>query len=82
MALVAEFTVEPFTEGAPGPHVHAAVAAASAVGLDVDFGPFGSTVEGDDDAVLDAVGRILRAAMGAGASRISVQVTNGKDQNR
>ncbi|MEO7555797.1 MAG: thiamine-binding protein [Acidimicrobiales bacterium] len=80
MALVVEFTVEPFTEGAPGPHVQAAVAAANELGLDVDFGPFGSTVEGDDAHVLDAVDRILRAAMGAGASRISVQITNGKDR--
>ena len=39
-----EFTVEPFVEGAPGPHVTAAVAAADALGATVEFGPFGTTL--------------------------------------
>jgi uncharacterized protein YqgV (UPF0045/DUF77 family) len=76
VALVVEFTVEPFTEGAPGPHVQAAVDAARAAGLGVEFGPFGSTVEGDDTTVLDAVDAILRAAVGAGATRVSMQLTH------
>jgi uncharacterized protein YqgV (UPF0045/DUF77 family) len=75
MALRVEFTVEPFTEGSPGPHVEAAVAAASAHGLDVDFGPFGSSVQGADDTVLAAVDEVVRAAIGAGASRVSLQVS-------
>jgi uncharacterized protein YqgV (UPF0045/DUF77 family) len=75
VALVVEFTVEPFTEGAPGPHVRAAVDAARTAGLAVEFGPFGSTVEGADAEVLDAVDAILRAAVGAGASRVSMQLT-------
>ena len=75
MALRIEFTVEPFRDGAPGPHVQAAVAAARAAGLDVDFGPFGSSVEGDDDQVLTAADAVARAAVGAGATRVSMQIT-------
>ena len=75
MALHVEFTVEPFVEGSPGPHVEAAVSAAAAHGLDVDFGPFGSSVEGNDEAVLAAVDAVARAAMNAGASRLSLQVS-------
>ena len=75
MALRIEFTVEPFRDGTPGPHVHAAVEAASAAGLAVDFGPFGSSVEGDDDRVLAAADSVVRAAMAAGATRVSVQIT-------
>jgi uncharacterized protein YqgV (UPF0045/DUF77 family) len=74
MTLQVEFTVEPFVEGAPGPHVHAAVAAAEAAGLPVEFGPFGTVVSGDDDTVLGAVDAIVRAAIGAGATRVSLQV--------
>jgi uncharacterized protein YqgV (UPF0045/DUF77 family) len=69
-----EFMVEPFTEGAPGAHVLAAVDAASAAGLDVDLGPFGSTAAGDADAVADALAALTRAAFAAGASRLTVHV--------
>ena len=41
--LVVEFTIEPFVEGQPGPHVLSAVAAAEALGAVVEFGPFGSS---------------------------------------
>ena len=75
MALRIEFTVEPFHDGAPGPHVHAAVEAARAAGLAVDFGPFGSSVEGDDDQVLNAADALTRAAIAAGANRVSMQVS-------
>lgn len=74
MALRLEYTVEPFIDGAPGPHVRAALDAAGEPGLRVEFGPFGTTVGGDDDAVLAAAQRILVAALGAGASRVSLQV--------
>jgi len=46
MALVVEFTVEPFVEGSPGPHVQAALDAATSSGLDVEFGPFGTHLSG------------------------------------
>ena len=74
MALLIEFTIEPFVEGDPGPHVRAAVDAPERSGLTVDFGPFGTTVSGDDEAALDAVDRILRAATAAGATRVSLQL--------
>ena len=75
MALVAEFTVEPFEEGSPGPHVRAAVEAAERAGLAVEFGPFGTTMEAeDDDDALDAVDAVLRAAIAAGAAQVSIQV--------
>jgi uncharacterized protein YqgV (UPF0045/DUF77 family) len=74
VALTVEFTIEPFVDGAPGPHVRAAVEAAERSGLAVDFGPFGTTVAGDDEAVLAAVDSILRAAVAAGATRVSLQV--------
>jgi uncharacterized protein YqgV (UPF0045/DUF77 family) len=74
MALRIEFTVEPFVDGSPGPHVHAAVEAARAAGLAVDFGPFGSSVVGDDDLVLTTADAVVRAAIAAGATRVSMQI--------
>jgi uncharacterized protein YqgV (UPF0045/DUF77 family) len=74
VALTVEFTIEPFVPGEPGPHVQAAVEAAERSGLTMDFGPFGTAVTGDDEAVLAAVDRILRAAVAAGATRVSLQV--------
>ena len=75
MSLRVEFTVEPFVPGAPGPHVLAAVDAAAAHGLVVEFGPFGSSGEGPDADVVPAVEAAIRAALEAGASRVSVQVS-------
>ena len=58
VSLEVEFTVEPFVEGAPGPHVQAAVTAAEQSGLAVEFGPFGTSVSGDDeDAASGVAGR-------------------------
>jgi uncharacterized protein YqgV (UPF0045/DUF77 family) len=74
VSLVVEFTVEPFVDGQPGPHVQAAVSAAQGAGLAVDIGPFGTTVSGDDTAVLDAVDAIVRSAVAAGATRVSLQL--------
>jgi uncharacterized protein YqgV (UPF0045/DUF77 family) len=70
-----EFTVEPFRDGAPGPHVRAAIAAATAGGLAADVGPFGTTVDGPAAEAFDAVRALLGAAFAAGATRVSVQVT-------
>ena len=75
MSLRVEFTVEPFVAGAPGPHVLAAVDAAAAHGLSIEFGPFGSSGEGDDTVVVPAIEAVIRAALDAGASRVSVQVS-------
>ena len=80
MQVVAEFTIEPFVEGSPGPHVQAGLDAVRASGLEPDIGPFGSTVIGDLDAVNRALTALLTAATAAGASRISLQVSRLADQ--
>lgn len=69
-----EFTVEPFVEGQPGPHVTAAVDAARARGIDVDVGPFGSSCSVDDTAVGELVGAVTGAAFAHGASHVNVHV--------
>jgi uncharacterized protein YqgV (UPF0045/DUF77 family) len=69
-----EFTVEPFVEGHPGPHVRAAITAVEARGVVVDVGPFSTMAEvpaGDAAAV---VGDLLRAALDHGATRVALQV--------
>ena len=71
----AEFTIEPFVDGAPGPHVTAGLAAVRAAGLTPDMGPFGSSVEGDAAVVHAALGRMLDDAIAAGADAVSIQVT-------
>lgn len=76
MSLEVEFTVEPFVAGDPGPHVQAALDAATESGLRVEFGPFGTVLAGDDhEQVLDALDQVVRAALAAGATRVATQVT-------
>ncbi|HEU5150154.1 MAG TPA: thiamine-binding protein [Iamia sp.] len=75
--LVLEFTVEPFAEGAPGPHVQAALDAAAGPDVTVEFGPFGTVVTGPDEAVLAAADRVARAAVAAGASQVSTRLSRG-----
>ncbi|HET9092910.1 MAG TPA: thiamine-binding protein [Acidimicrobiales bacterium] len=77
MAVQLEFTVEPFDPGAPGPHVKAAEEAARAAGGEVAVGPFGTVVTGGLDEVSEAVGSVVRAAMAAGAVRVTLQVSAG-----
>ena len=70
-----ELLVEPFEEGRPGPHVLAALEALEAAGLKVDLGPFASTATGDVSIVAGAIGEVLTASTGAGATRITVQLS-------
>ncbi|MDX2344456.1 MAG: thiamine-binding protein [Acidimicrobiia bacterium] len=70
----AEFLVEPFEVGNPGPHVIAAVEAVKALGFEPIVGPFGTTIEGDAELVTEAVKSLLDAANKAGASRVSIQM--------
>ena len=69
-----EFTIEPFVEGSPGPHVTAAIDAARGHGAEVEIGPFGSSCT----VALEMVGAVVRsvtdAAFGNGASHVSVHV--------
>ncbi|MER6393606.1 hypothetical protein ACFXEL_09745 [Streptomyces sp. NPDC059382] len=75
MRLRVEFTTEPFDlEEAPA-HAVAAREVIQKARLDaVDVGPFGNTAEGGSDEVLTAVSALLRDALGAGATRVSLQV--------
>lgn len=72
--LRVEFTVEPFVEGHPGPHVLAAVAAVEALGFSVEFGPFASEFSGDRNSVAPAIEALVREAYTRGATRVSVHV--------
>ncbi|HSM66496.1 MAG TPA: thiamine-binding protein [Ilumatobacteraceae bacterium] len=69
-----EFTIEPFVEGRPGPHVTAAIDAARSHGAEVEVGPFGSSCTVDLGAVGDVVRSVTAAAFDNGASHVSVHV--------
>ncbi len=77
MELRAEFTVEPFRVGSPGPHVDAAIEAARAAGLEPDVGPFATSIAGAAEVVLDAVRVLSGAAIAAGATRVSLVIESG-----
>ena len=70
----AEVLVEPFRENDPGPHVTAAIDALETAGLRPDMGPFATVAEGDLDATIEAVSRMLRAGFEAGADAIQVRI--------
>lgn len=72
--LEVEFTIEPFVEGAPGPHVTAAVAAVEKLGASVEFGPFGTTLRAGKNDVGSIVAALLDAAYANGATHVSVHV--------
>ncbi len=72
--LAIEFLVEPFVEGAPGPHVTAAVDAFADASIDVDMGPFSTSASGPADDVAEAVAAMIRASMRTGATSIRIQV--------
>lgn len=72
-----EFTVEPFVEGQPGPHVTAAIAAAEALGATVEFGPFGTGCNAAGPLTPEIVAAVTRAALDNGASHITITVTAG-----
>ena len=76
--LQLEFTIEPFVEGQPGPHVTAAVGAVEALGGTVEFGPFGTTCTAADDVMPDVVAELVRAAFANGASHVSMHVVQGR----
>ncbi len=73
--LRVEFTTEPFDLDEVPRHALVAREVVEAADLDaVDVGPFGNTAEGGTTAVLGAVDALLRRALDAGATRISLQV--------
>ncbi|KOT43683.1 hypothetical protein ADK41_05345 [Streptomyces caelestis] len=78
-----EFTTEPFDLDEAPAHAVVAREVVEAAELDaVDVGPFGNTAEGGADAVLGAVDAVLRGALTAGATRISLQVNVVEERDR
>ncbi|MFZ9191981.1 MAG: hypothetical protein ACO3EM_02350 [Ilumatobacteraceae bacterium] len=73
--LVVEFTVEPFVEGKPGPHVTNAVAAVESHGIAVEFGPFGSVFRVGEATMPTVIADMMRAAYANGATFVSVSVS-------
>jgi len=73
--LVVEFTVEPFVEGKPGPHVTTAVMAVEAHGIAVEFGPFGSVFHVSEATMPTVIADMMRAAYANGATFVSVSVS-------
>lgn len=74
MRLVAEFTTEPFHgEGKPPAHAVAALKAVEGAGLEVEFGPLGTTVSGEADEVVGALADVLRSALSHGATGVRIE---------
>lgn len=69
-----EFFVEPFSEGSPGPHVEAAIAAFEDLGIATDVGPFATTASGEPEQLAQAVAVMIRDATQAGATRIALRL--------
>jgi hypothetical protein len=69
-----EFTVEPFVEGNPGRHVTEPLEALRALGIDVDFGPFGSGCVTSTERAGDVVAAIVSAALANGATHVNIDV--------
>jgi isopentenyldiphosphate isomerase len=69
-----EFTVEPFVEGSPGRHVTEPLAALRALGIDVDFGPFGSGCVISTERAGEVVAAIVSAALSNGATHVNIDV--------
>jgi isopentenyldiphosphate isomerase len=69
-----EFTVEPFVEGQPGRHVTAPLDAVRELGIDVEFGPFGSGCTAPTERTAEVVGAIVRAALDHGATHVNIDV--------
>jgi uncharacterized protein YqgV (UPF0045/DUF77 family) len=72
--LTAEFTIEPFVEGDPGSHVLAGLDAVRAAGFEPQVDAFGSSIVGEVAAVAGAIESLIRAATGAGATQVSIQL--------
>ncbi len=71
-----EFTIEPFVEGRPGPHVTAAIGAVEALGFAVEIGPFGSSCTVDASDAGAVVAAVTDAAMANGATHVNVHVAS------
>ncbi|NBU94403.1 MAG: hypothetical protein EBS20_00665 [Actinobacteria bacterium] len=70
-----EFTVEPFIDGQPGPHVTAPVDALRAAGFEVVLDAFGTVVDTDADRVAEVVSIAVGAAVAHGATHVNTMVS-------
>lgn len=75
MRVRAEFTTEPFRgESDPPAHASHAYEVVTAAGLEVDFGPLGTSVAGEAEDVVVALGEVVRVALAHGATRVTLLV--------
>ena len=70
--ITIEFTIEPFTDGAPGAHVTRAIEAVEALGISVEIGTFGSTVRVDETRVGEVLAALTTAAYANGATHVTI----------
>lgn len=79
--VVAEFSVVPAVEGSLRPYVKAAVSEIEKSGLKYEVGAMGTTLEGELDAVLEAIKKAHLAVLAAGAGRLvtSIKIDERKD---
>jgi uncharacterized protein YqgV (UPF0045/DUF77 family) len=70
--VLLEFTIEPFVEGQPGPHVTRAADAVRALGFSVEFGPFGTSCVVPASRAGEVAKAIFDAAVGNGATHVSL----------
>ena len=77
--LLLEFTIEPFHEGKPGRHVTAAVDAVTALGVEVEFGPFGSSCTVTQEQLTQVSGVIVGQAFAHGATHVSLHAERVSD---
>ena len=70
--ITIEFTIEPFTDGAPGVHVTRAIEAVEALGISVEIGPFGSTVRVDASRAGEVLAALTTAAYAHGATHVTI----------
>jgi len=69
-----ELLVEPFKENDPGPHVTAVLDVVRARGLQVEMGPFSTTVDGSLAELSAALDELVRAGFDAGATSIQARL--------
>ncbi len=69
-----DFTIEPFVDGQPGPHVTAPVAALEALGVAVEFGAFGSSCVAKASQMPELVAELIRVAYANGATRVTIEI--------
>jgi uncharacterized protein YqgV (UPF0045/DUF77 family) len=70
--ITIEFTIEPFTDGAPGAHVTRAIEAVEALGVSVEIGPCGSTVVVDETRAGEVLAALTTAAYEHGATHVTI----------